>query len=199
MAILIAAYRGILPVFNDAVAPFCTASNAFCVFAAFFYCPCFYFLAYAIIHLPQHVIPVENSLTYIWSICNEMSLITKHIKNEKEEVNSISCFSLVHLQALQDSAGWFHGLSKTLQCTTALHWQQCLLNFANNVEWDSKARNRWRGREDVYESEIQGETVEQSSVSHCTMRTAPLTDCHHSIKLHVGKRHEAAMEAFWFL
>lgn len=43
-----------------------------------------------------------------------MSLITEHIKNVEEEVNnnSISCFSLVHLQALQDSAGWFRGLSK---------------------------------------------------------------------------------------
>lgn len=44
-----------------------------------------------------------------------MSLIPLYIKNVEKEVNnnSISCFRLVHLQALQAGAGWFRGLSKT--------------------------------------------------------------------------------------
>lgn len=43
------------------------------------------------------------------------------------------------------------------------------------------------------ESEMQGETVGKLSVSRCTVRTAPLTDCHRNIKLHVGKRHRGIL------
>ncbi len=56
----------------------------------------------------------------------------------------------------------------------------------------------------MYESEmhykLQGKTVGKSSVRECfRVLSASLTDCHHSVKLHVGKRSEGETEALWFL
>ncbi len=86
MVILIAARWGLFPLLNGALALFCSAMDVSYRFTVF---PLLQFLYlgmdFNLLAVPFYLYKNFHSLTYIHSICNEMSLIRENTKNAEEE------------------------------------------------------------------------------------------------------------------